>query len=695
MMEQVPDRRPPITPQLALRVAVLGAVAFVLFGIVFFRLWYLQVLDGDRYLAQAQSNRVRTERIQAPRGTIVDRNGEVLVENRQATLVQLDPEQIPEVEKIAALEWGQKVTQRLKRPKGKRGEGIPIPPVATPELRDRFERLGEVLNLSVKEIQRRTVQQIAQVPYARVTVKTDVPNAQRDYIEERRDHFPGVEVGQKYLRRYPEKELAAQIVGIVGEISPEELKDRERYRGVTQGTIIGKEGLERQYDEFLRGTDGSTRIVVNAQGENRGEARSREPKVGRTVKLTLDLDLQEAAQEALARGMASARANGNRGDAGAFVALDPRNGEVLAIGSAPSFDPNRLARPISQERYDELYGEEAGAPRFNRAITSQYSTGSTFKPITAFAGLDAGLVNPASVVNDAGCIEVGLEKRKFCNAKEEPNGPVDLRRAMTVSSDVYFYRLGESLNALKGQRLQAWARDLGFGRTTGIDLPGEAGGNVPDAAWRARVGQAEKECRKRRKIPLGALVGCGISDMRPWTLGDNLNLAVGQGDLQATPMQLAVAYAAIANNGRVVRPHLGKTVEDQSGRELQALPKASRRRVTLDPGYRDAIMDGLHQAASGPGGTSTAVFDGWPHGQLPVYGKTGTAEVFSADAGGYVDQSWYVAYVPHKTRPIVVALTVEKGGFGAEAAAPAVRQILSRHFFRKTGAFKVGDSQTR
>lgn len=691
MMDQVPERRVPITPQLALRVAIVGGLAFVLFGIVFFRLWYLQVLDGDRYLAQAQSNRVRTERIQAPRGTIVDRNGEVLVQNRQATLVQLDPEQIPDEEKIAALEWGQKVTQRLRRPKGKRGDGIPIPPVATPELRQRFERLGEVLNLSVKEIQKRAVQQIAQVPYARVTVKTDVPDEQRDYIEERRDKFPGVEVGQKYLREYPEKELAAQIVGTVGEISPQELKNRDRYSGVTQGTIIGKEGLERQYDEFLRGTDGSTRIVVNAQGENRGQARSREPKVGRTVKLTLDLELQKVAQEALARGMATARANGNRGDAGAFVALDPRNGEVLAIGSAPSFDPNVLSKPISQEKYDELFVDRSsGAPRFNRAIGAQYATGSTFKPVTAFAGLDAGLVTPATIINDTGCITVGLAKQEFCNAKDEAAGPVDLRKAITVSSDIYFYRLGQNLDPLEGERLQTWARRLGFGRTTGIDLPGEAGGNVPDREWRREIGETELACRKREKKP-----SCGISDMRPWTFGDNMNLSVGQGDLQATPLQLAVAYSAIANGGRVVRPHLGKLVEDESGRELQALPKASQRRVKLDPGYRDAIMDGLRQAASGPGGTSTTVFEGWPHGALPVYGKTGTAEVYSAEAGGYVDQSWYVAYVPHKSKPIVVALTVEKGGFGAEAAAPAVRQILSEHFLDKTGSFKVGDSQTR
>lgn len=688
MIDPAGDRRPPITPQLALRVAVLGGVAFVLFGIVFFRLWYLQVLDGDRYLAQAQTNRVRIERIQAPRGTIVDRNGTPFVENRQATLVQLDPERIPDEEKTAALEWGQRVTARLKRPKGQRGRfGVPIPPVQTPQQRELFERLGVVLGLSVKELQRRTVQQIAQVPYARVTLKTDVPSTMRDYIEERQEQFPGVEVGQKYLRRYPERTLAAQIIGSVGEISPAQLEDKERYRGVTQGTIVGKAGLERQYDEYLRGRDGQTRIVVNAQGENRGQGRAREPRVGRTVRLTLDLELQKAAQAALGRAIGSASALGAR--AGAFVAMDPRNGEILAIGSAPSFDPNDLARPISQERYEQLYGEDAGAPLFNRATLALYPTGSIFKPITALAGLDAGLQTPTSVINDAGCIKVGANDEERCNAGKVANGAVDLRRSLEVSSNIYYYLLGQGLDAVEGEPLQTWARRLGLGHTTGIDLPEEAEGNVPDRAWRKRVGRQEAECRKERKV-----ASCGISDMRPWTFGDNLNLAIGQGDLQATPLQMAVAYSAIANGGRIVRPHLGAQVEDEQGRELQTLERQPAGRVDIAPEHRQAVIDGLRRAASGPGGTSRDVFTGWPHDRFPVHGKTGTAIVKNAQ--GTFEQSWYASFVLHKSRPLVVVATVEKGGYGAAAAAPAVRQIYEQFYFgRVTGPFRAGKSRTR
>ncbi len=684
MIDPVHDRRPPTSPQLALRVAMLGGVALVLFGIIFFRLWYLQILDGDRYLAQAQTNRVRLERIQAPRGAVVDRNGNTLIANRQATLVQLDVEQLPEEARVAALEWGQRVTQRLKRPKGERGPGVPIPPVATEELRILFERLGEVLGMSVDEIQRRTVQQIAQVPYARVTVKTDVPATQRDFIKERQEKFPGVEVSQKFLRRYPEGKLASQLVGTVGEISPEELED-ERYRDVTQGTIIGKEGLERAYDRFLRGRDGATRIVVNAQGQNRGQGRAREPVVGRTVKLTLDLELQKAAQEALQRGIASAAGRGSR--AGAFVAMDPRNGAILALGSAPDFDPNDLARPISQEAYDARYGDEAGAPRFNRAISASYPTGSIFKPITAFAGLAEGVQTPTSQINDSGCIEVGANNEPRCNAGKTAYGAVDMRRSLEVSSNIYYYLLGQRLDAIDGEPLQKWARQLGLGKTTGIDLPGEFGGLVPDRKWRERVGQEEAECRKRRKVR-----SCGISDMRPWTFGDNLNLAIGQGDLQATPLQMAVAYAAIANNGRIVRPHLGARVEDDEGRLVESLRQPPIERIDMNADHRAAIMAGLRDAASGGSGTSTDVFEGWPHGRFPVFGKTGTANVVNAQ--GQFEQSWYAAFVQHEKKPIVVVATIEKGGYGAATAAPAVRQILEQFYFGRVGEFTSGDSRT-
>jgi penicillin-binding protein 2 len=673
-------RVPPITPQLALRVAVLGVIAFALFGIVFFRLWYLQVLSGDQYLRQARDNRVRELSVQAPRGAVLDRNGEPLVENRVATVVKLDPERLPVSERDAT--WGQQVTARSRRPKGKKGPQIPIPEATTPNLVLRFERLGRALNMSPKTIQERVVRSLTLVPYASVTVKTDVPATVRNYLLERTAQFPGVDVQKVYLRRYPNRDLAAQIEGTVGEISPTELA-LDRFRGVRQGTIVGKEGIERAYDRYVRGVDGAQRITVDALGRPKGTPQERDPVPGRALRTSLDLDLQRTGEAILDRTVAS-----GPGTAGAFVALDPRDGEVLAMGSNPSYDPAVLSRPITQKRLEQLFGPDAGSPRFNRAIGGLYPTGSTFKPITAFAALGQGIITPSTPINDPGCIEIGAAKQSFCNAGKEVNGTVSLPRAIQISSDVFFYTLGRDLNPLDGQPLQKMAHRLGLGEATGVDLPGEGPGLVPDRRWRAEVGDRERRCRKRRHIPLTALVGCGISDMRPWTVGDNVNLAVGQGDLQASPMQMAVAYGAIENGGRVVRPHLGVAVEDQNGRELQKIDPGSPRRVRMDPGARAAIMSGLHAATTGDG-TSADVFKGWNQKAFPVYGKTGTAE-----RAGHGDQSWYVCFVPNKSRPIVLAVTVEDGGFGAEAAAPIARVMLAQWFGQKK-TFIAGKSHTR
>jgi penicillin-binding protein 2 len=453
---------------------------------------------------------------------------------------------------------------------------------------------------------------------------------------------------------------------------------------VRPGTIVGKEGIERAYDRYLRGVDGAQRITVDALGRPKGQRVDRDPVPGRALRTSLDLDLQRTGEAVLGRTIAL-----GPGTAGAFVALDPRDGEVLAMGSAPSYDPTILSRPITQKRLDELFGPAAGSPRYNRAIGGLYPTGSAFKPITALAALSQGVITPSTPINDGGCVAIGAAAQQFCNAGKAVNGTLTLPRAIQVSSDVFFYTLGRDLNPLPGQPLQRWAHRLGLGQRTGVDLPSEVSGLVPDRRWRARVGERERRCRRRRHIPLTALVGCGISDMRPWTVGDNVNLAVGQGDLQASPLQMAVAYATLENGGRVVRPHLGVAVEDQNGRELQRIDSGTARRVRIDPIARAAILQGLHAAASQPGGTSADVFRGWNQSAFPVYGKTGTAE-----RPGHGDQSWYVCFVPQPSRPIVLAVTVEDGGFGAEAAAPIARVMLAQWFGqRKT--FVAGRSRTR
>lgn len=687
MIDPMDSRRPPITPQLAVRVAVLGVLALVVFGVIFFRLWYLQVLSGEEYVKQAQDNRIRIDRIAAPRGAIVDRNGEVLVDNREATVLKLNPTSLPDEQREAAAEWGRLRSLRGLKPKGRRGPPVPLPPIATPGLAARYERLSRVISVPVRDIHREVMLGLSQVPYAAITIKTDVSRTVVNYIEERNRDFAGVRAESVFLRRYPEGSLASQIVGTVTEVSPDQLKEG-RYRSVAAGTRVGQEGLEYTYDRYLRGRDGKQRTLVDANANPKGAARSVAFVSGRQLSLTLDLDLQRTAEKAVARGIQAARGFGNAADAGAFVAMSPVDGEVYAIGSLPDFNPNVLARPISDSRYKKLFlNKAAGAPRFNRAISATYPTGSVFKPITAFAGIDRQLRTPGTTISDGGCLRIGAADQPFCNAGKTRNGPVDLRKALKVSSDVYFYGLGRDLNPMDNEPLQSWARRLSLGRTTGIDLPAETGGLVPDREWRARIGRKEEAYEKRTGKPC-----CTFSDKRPWTVGDNVNLSVGQGDLQATPLQMAVAYAAIANGGKVVRPHLGRDVRDSTGELLRKIQPGGARPVKLDPVARNAIEDGLRQAASEPGGTSYDVFQDWNHAAYPVYGKTGTAERIVD--GAEVDQSWYVAYVPHKSKPIVVAVTVEKGGFGAESAAPAVRQILAR-WFDQNLKFKTGKSKTR
>ena len=701
------DKRPPTTPQLSLRVAALGFVALALFALIFFRLWYLQVLAGDQYLAQANQNRARTEAIPAPRGDIVDRNGREIVTSRLANVVQLSPRSLPEEVRADAAEWGQRAGElarewlrtrdakfRAKNPKAT----PPLPPVPPmpPALERRFTAIGKVVGRKPAEIQELVVRSLAVLPYAAITLRIDVPRTMLDFLEERKSEYPGVVPDTLYLRRYPERTLAAQLLGNVGEVSPEQLEE-DRFDGVRQGSIVGKSGIELAYDRYLRGKDGARRLQVNAQNQFEGELQRarREPVPGRQVKLSLDLKLQEAGQDALR----TAIANVGAASAGAFVAMNPRSGEVYAMGSEPSFDPTLFTKPVSEAKFKQLNSEESGAPLFNRALQGLYPTGSTFKPITALAALERGDVTPGTTVNDAGCIEVN--NQDFCNAGEVANGPVDLRAALKVSSDIYFYELGIRTNSARTEVIQSKARELGLGRPTGIDLPGEYAGNVPDWKWREQRAEDERDCRRKRKIPLGADVfaaaaaGCGISDMRPWSVGDNINLSVGQGDVQASPLQMAVAYSALATGGRVPRPHLGMQIEDNTGRLVQRVQPGAARRVDMDPADREAVLAGLLASTTESGGTSVDVWKGWDQGRFPVYGKTGTAETF--DDGVPYDQSWYVCWIRDTTRPndpgVVIAVTVEKGGFGAKSAAPAARLIASR-FFGQKAEFVAGSSET-
>jgi len=654
-------------------VAIMGFIAVALFAIVFFRLWFLQVLSGNDYVQQARDNRVRIVTLAAPRGQVLDRNGKTLVENKPGTIVQIEPSKLPASERNAAADWGQRAGRRAALPKAQRGPQVAIPPVPDAALATQFGTLATVTDMKPSEIQEIVIQQLAQVPYAPVRLKVGVKEDVRNYLVEYAEKFPAVSVNSTYLRSYPRRTLAAQIMGTVGQISPEQLKER-RFRTAAKDNIIGQSGLEWQYDQYLRGINGRQRITVDAQGRPKSSRVATDPVAGRAVELSLDLGLQKAGQQALSQHLVGPDF------AGAFVAMDPRNGEILAMGSAPSFDPNDLTKPMSQKTVDAKFGEKAGSPLVNRATSGLYPVGSIFKPITAFAGLSAGLITPATTIDDTGSIRVGADHQRFQNAGNAANGPVDLRTALEVSSDVYFYLIGASANKLKGQVIQTWAHKLGLGQKTGVDL-GEEAGTIPDAAWREQRNKLERECEKRTKKE-----ACGIASvpLSGWSIGNNVQVAVGQGDVLATPLQMAVAYSAIANDGTIVQPHLGVEVKDEDGNTLQRLQPGASKKVALDPTARAAIMDGLHLAATGDRGTSTSVWSGWPQDRYKVYGKTGTAQ-----RTGHEDQSWYATFVDDPKRPIVVIATVEDGGFGADSAAPTACAMVA-HWYNVKASCSVG-----
>ena len=600
------DRRPTLTPKLALRIAVIGGIALVAFAVIFFRLWYLQVLSGDKYLAEARNNQQRRILVQAPRGEVVDRDGRVLIENRTGLAVKVTPDKLPR--------------DPLKR-------------------QALYRRLGRVLGMRPRRIERGIAKELKALPFSTATVKQDVSGQVVAYILERQEQFPGVTVERVFLRRYPHQTIGAHLFGTVGEVTKEELHDT-RYRGVNLGDRVGQSGIEQEYDRFLRGKDGASKVQVDALGRLKRELTVVQPRQGSQLRLSIDIDTQKAGQRALAGGTGR----------GAFVVMNVHNGEVVALGSQPSFDPNIFSKVIKESDFKRLSDPNLGNPLSNRATQGLYPTGSTFKLITATAGLQTGVFTPDTVLFDGGSLTVGGVT--FKNAGGGGHGALALRQALTVSSDVFFYQLGRDMNG--SLKLQHWAKLLGLGRRTGVDLPGELPGLIPTPRWRNRLFKKHQTDR-------------------PWSVGDNINLSVGQGDLQANPLQLAVAYATVANGGKVLAPRIGQRIEDSSGRAVQELDAPPARHLNIRPEFRQAILEGLRGAASQPGGTSAKVFAGFP---IPVAGKTGTAE----KGAGRPDQSWYVALAPFPSPKYVVAVTDEAGGFGADTAAPMARSILAQLF---------------
>jgi penicillin-binding protein 2 len=642
-----------LTPQLALRVALLGAMALALFAVLFLRLWALQVLSGDKYLAAANDNRVRTLRIDAPRGAIVDRYGRPLVVNVPGTRVELLPADMPKT-------W--------------------------PARRAELRRLATIIGVSVRDMltQLRKHEGDLLTP---VVVQYGIHTDQVMYLKEHQTEFPGVQTGHSFLRKYPHQSLAAQVLGSVGEISETELKARRKL-GYKLGDIVGKSGVEATYDRYLRGRDGIDELTVDSRGRPKtGVVPKVNPQAGNQLRLTIDVDVQRAAERALRYGIQLAHADHQwAADGGAIVALDPRDGSVLAMASNPTYQPSILVGHKDAQKLAPLLNpaaaKEANYPGLNRAIDVSYPPGSSFKPVTAIAALQEHLITPyESLLCSPDYIsphDKGTPPQVFNNWTPNIDQWVELPTALAMSCDTYFYRVGDMFYALPSGRshpLQSWATRLGLGVPTGIDIGPEATGLIPTPEWRRQ-----------------AFAGKPYTELdRTWKPGYSIQLAIGQGDVLVTPLQMAILYSLIANGGKIVTPHVAADVEQPSAdprtpQILRRFGSQSPRPSRVDPSALEVVRTGLLAATHATYGTSSGVFGNFP---VSIAGKTGTAEKVvnlpNYPAGHKESQSWWCGYGPTDAPTIVVCAVIENGGHGGTAAAPAALKVFEE-YFGKPGA---------
>jgi penicillin-binding protein 2 len=628
-----------MTPQIALRLGILGAVVLFAFAVLFFRLWALQVLSGERYLAAARNNQLRTIRIEAPRGKIFDYRGRVIVGNQLAQVVSVWPASFP----------------RRARPRV-------------------FRRLSQILGIPAAELQRTFREQRRADPLKPVALAEGVPSDVVKYLKERIGEFPGVTIERTYLRSYPRGPLAAQLLGHVGSVTPEQVKSR-RYRS---GDHVGQSGIESAFDRYLRGRAGLATLRVDSLGRPRGRPRYSDVwQHGLALRTTLDVRLQRAAERALEYGIAVAHENDAwYADGGAIVALDPRTGAIRALASNPTFDPRiYVGRPKSRDLkplLDQQAAREENYPGLNRAIAGLYPPGSTWKPVTALAAMRERLVSAYSPLPCTGSMEI--DGTVFKNWNPYANQAMTLREALAASCDTYFYQLGLEfyrLPAQYGSPLQKWASAFGFGRPAGLDVGGDEPGLLPTPQWRRKT-------FTRKRYPRTYEVD------RLWKSGDSVQLAIGQKDLLVTPLQMARFYALIANGGKLVTPHVVSGVEQPGNRgALLTAFSPPARPVNVQPDELRAVREGLFWATHATYGTSSGVFGSFP---VPIAGKTGTAEKV-VDLGSYqrlMDQSWWCGYGPADSTPeLVVCALIENGGHGGTAAAPAALKVFESYFGKK------------
>jgi len=581
----------------------------VCFGLLGWRLWHLQVQRYEGLAARADHNRIAVVPIAPRRGEIFDRNGKALARNERDYTLTVVPAQA--------------------------GDPHPL-----------LDALGELVALSPATRRRfaRNLEQSGR--YAPVLLRTNVSEQEAAAFAAQSWRFPGVQLNARWVRRYPYGETAAHVLGYVGRISEQDMEALEA-RGQTgnyRGTpVIGKLGIEKTWEATLHGRTGLTEVEVTASGRPVRTLRRVEPEPGQNLTLSLDVDLQQVAEAQFA------------GRRGALVAIAPRTGEVLALVSAPSFDPNLFIDGIDVDNW-KLLNESPDHPLINRPLYSTYPVGSTYKPFVALAALELGTRTSEDRIADPGYFE--LAGQRFRNAGSVAYGPTNMHRAIVVSSDTYFYSLGAQIGI---DALHDFSKPFGFGQLTGIDLDGERRGVLPSSAWK----------RQTYKTP----------EQQRWYTGETVSVAVGQGYTAFTMLQLAQATAVLANDGVYMTPHLVRSVQDPRSREEKpAGPRSPAHAIALNPEnlkiIRDAMADVLTQ------GTARGAF---ADAAYRAAGKTGTAQVYGLRGSRYRaqevderlrDHALFIAYAPMHDPQIAVAVIVENAGWGAANAAPIARAVM-------------------
>jgi penicillin-binding protein 2 len=597
------------------RVIALSVAVVILFFLLLTRLWYLQVIESDTLRGLSESNRLRFVPVAASRGMILDRNGKVLVNNTPSFSVAAIPQEVKDRDELLV-------------------------------------NLAGYLNLDRDELVAKWDKGKGRAKYYPIFLASGITRDELELLEENRLRLPGMDIEMKPVRVYPNGLLASHLLGYLGEINETELESDE-FSKYNPGDYVGKSGVERSWERYLHGNDGGRQIEVDARGRYLRTISESRPTIGNSLVLTLDLELQKQTEATF-------------GDqAGAAVVMAVGSGEILAFASNPAYDPTLFSGRLSREQWQK-YLDDKRHPMENKALKGQYPPGSTFKVVTALAGLQEGLVTADTTVVCKGSYTVGNNTFNCWN--RHGHGTVNLKKALKESCDVYFYQLGEKLGV---DRIAHYAREFGLGKPMGVGLDNEKGGLVPTTEWK------EKKLKQK------------------WFRGETLPVSIGQGYLLLTPIQLASMIATVASDGVVYRPHLTKKIVDPEGKTVREFVPEVLGKSTVRPDFFRAVKEGLYAVVNDPGGTgaNARLYE------VKVAGKTGTSQVVKlgdkkkALRYEHRDHALFVAFAPYDKPEVAVAVVLEHGGGGGAAAAPLAGRILKAYFEGK-GVVKKGGGKS-